>query len=223
MPVFVRLALRRLALLFAAFVLLLLGWLGWGIATEDATTLTRIGNFLWTQEEPLPADLICILGGDYLRRAPLAAQLYSEGFATKILVPREDMGWKGNQAANGQEHFSDATLRILREKGVPETALVDWKVKSGVTSTAEELRALAIYADLFPDVRRVLIISSHYHTRRISYTAGRVLPSRLDYRVLGAPVEQWSLASWWAHPVGRQTIREEYLKLFYYLPRYLFG
>jgi uncharacterized SAM-binding protein YcdF (DUF218 family) len=198
-------------------------WLGWGVLSEDEATLKRIGDFLWVRQEPQRADLIYVLGGDYITRVPFAASLYAEGWAPKVVIPRERMSPNDFGAQGGPEHFTDASLRILREKGVPSSALLEWTVRGGVQSTADEMRALAIYSDTFPDVTRVLVVTSQYHTRRVAYAAGRMLPGRVECIVLGTPSSEGSIEEWWKHPGTRQTVIDEYWKLLYYVPRYLLG
>ncbi len=215
--------LARAILLLCASLVLATAWLAWNIQAENEATMRRIGDFLWTRQEPMRADLIYVLGGDYITRIPYAASLYAEGWAPKVVIPRENMGQQHRDAHNRQEHFTDASLRILREKGLPSSALMEWAVREGVQSTADELRALAVYSETFPEVTRVLVITSQYHTRRVSYTASRMLPGRVECIVLGTPGSEGGIEDWWKRPGSRQTVIDEYRKLLYYLPRYILG
>ena len=177
------------------------------------------GEFLWVREELKAADVIYVLGGDYERRIPLAAQLYRRGLAPKIVIPREDMG----PDLGEREHFTDISLRLLREAGVPSSALFDWKVGSGVESTADEMKALALYVKLFPAARQIIIVTSDYHTRRALYTANRFLPAGASAQIAGASNGRWRMELWWMSAAGREAVFAEYKKLVYYVPRYFLG
>jgi uncharacterized SAM-binding protein YcdF (DUF218 family) len=182
-------------------------------------TMRAAGEFLWVREELAAADVIYVLGGDYERRIPLAAKLYHRGIAPKIVIPRENMG----PDLGEREHFTDVSLRLLQEAGVPSAALFDWKVGSGVGSTADEMKALALYVKLFPAVRRIIIVTSDYHTRRALYTANRLLPAGASAQVAGAENGRWRMELWWMSGVGKEAVFEEYKKLAYYVPRYFFA
>jgi uncharacterized SAM-binding protein YcdF (DUF218 family) len=214
---------RRLALLPLAGGLAYLAWQGWLFSRQDEATMLAWGRFLAPREEAGRADLIYILGGDYIRRVPYAAGLFAGGAAPRIVIPREKMGGGDRSLPGAQEHFSDASERILRQAGVPAGAILQWTYQGGVTSTAEELRALEVYVETFPEVSSVIIVTSDYHTRRAGYTARRMLPGRVAVTVLGADNDGWTVENWWRHPMGRRTVHDEIVKLAYYSLRYVFG
>ncbi len=193
------------------------------IRRQDPETMRRLGSFLRNEGQAAEADFIYVLGGDYLNRIPYAAELYRRRMAPRIVVPHEDMGWGSDVSPTGQEHFTHASLRMLREAGVPESGMVDWKWGAGVGSTADELYALRGYFEAFPKFRRAIVVTSDYHTRRVGYAAGRILPRGMEFIVLGAPVTDWNLENWWRHPVGRATVWGEYKRLVFYTFRYALG
>lgn len=182
-----------------------------------------LGSFLDNRQALRPADLIYVLGGDYLTRVPYAATLLKEGYAPRIVIPREDMGQRRDDGLFTQEHFTDASMRILAEHGVASGAVLELRTLSGVNSTSSEIQALASLVTALGNVRSVLIITSPYHCRRASYTAARMLPGDVDVQIAAAEVPTWNLQNWWLHPVGRTTVREEYLKLIYYWFRFALG
>lgn len=194
-------------------------WWAARIAQEDPGTMTALGSFLSIHDEIAPADIIYVLGGDYERRAPFAARLFKSSLAPRVVIPRETMP----PGATRDSHFSDVTVRLLAEAGVPENAVFMWRVDRGVSSTADEMRALALYTQTFPQTTKVVIVTSAYHTRRAQYTAERMLPSRVTVQTAGVESSPWNLQNWWLNPVGRRTVWDEYKKLLYYYPRYLFG
>lgn len=213
-----RIAARVIAIILglALTLLLVLGVLLW---SGNERILTAWGNFLRVEEESPDCDIIYILGGDYLTRAPHAAEMYRAKKAPKVVIPWEDMRSRDER----QEHFSLATERILMERGVPKEAIHVWKFKEGVLSTADEIRALAAYVDVFPGTQRILLVTTQYHTRRARYAANRAMPWGVKVYASGVEDPNWKMDGWWYTRKGREAVAEEYWKLLYYVPRFLFG
>ena len=93
-----------------------------------------------------------------------------------------------------------------------------------MSTTADEIRALKRYVEIFPKVKRVIIVSSAYHTRRAGYTAKRMLwTSGVDVEMSGVENPDWKMQGWWLVGAGRREIWGEYKKMLYYVPRYALG
>jgi uncharacterized SAM-binding protein YcdF (DUF218 family) len=120
------------------------------------------GQFLIDPDAPAKSDIIYLLGGDYLARAPLAASLEKSGFAPMILIAREP------------SKLTDATIGLLTAMGVPRSGITDILVGHGVTSTADEARALRLYVRAHK-VRSVLVVTSMLHSRRAGMAMRRAL------------------------------------------------
>jgi uncharacterized SAM-binding protein YcdF (DUF218 family) len=194
-------------------------WTAYVLSTEDPARMRSLGRFLWVQQTLRPADIIYVLGGDYSLRIPHAVDIYRRGLAPKIVIPYEDLNMEGQS----QEHFSEASQRLLQEMGVPADAVFLWKVGSGVSSTSDEMKALDLYLQTFSRVRRVIIVTSAIHTRRALYTAGRVLAGDPEIQVSGVESKDWSFDTWWLVEQGRNEVWTEWRKLLYYVPRYFLG
>lgn len=203
----------------ASFALML--WL------EQPAAFRMLSAVLWMESTPPNrSDLIYVLGGDYLVRVPFAAELYKLGYGQKVVVPFERMPLADKQLPAGdarQEHFTKASLRILQEHEVPAGDVEEWAWANGVGTTAEEIDALRGYVLAHPEVQSVVIVTSGYHMRRTHYVARRKLPWRVHIAVSGIDGPEWNANNWWLHPIGRTTVREECVKLLFYIPRYLFG
>lgn len=210
---------RRGLLALIPLTLAAAGIFAWRILQNDPPTMQALGNFLWIQEDLSPADIIYILGGDYEQRIPHAADLYKRGLAPRIVIPREHF----IPANKNGGHFSDTSSRLLQEAAVPENAIFMWRVDEGVSSTSDEMRALALYVQTFSQTSKVLIVTSAYHTRRAKYTAERMLPSNVAVQVSGVEGREWSMQDWWLNPKGKNLVWQEFQKLLYYYPRYVFG
>ncbi|MDL5050769.1 YdcF family protein [Oscillatoria amoena NRMC-F 0135] len=184
---------------------------------ESPLAYRLISSLLWRQDPPQPADALYVLGGDYLVRIPFAASLYKLGYAQFVILPREP------EQFYNQEHFTDASIRILKEQGVAEENIEEYQWQSGVTSTASEMEALRNYLAGRPDLRSIIIVTSGYHSGRALYTARRRLPSGLSIQVAGVDGQTWNSGNWWLDPAAKAAVLEEFRKYLYYVPRYLFG
>lgn len=165
----------------------------------------RCANFLIAPDTPEKSDVMFLLGGDYLLRAPYAAQLYKEGYAPKILIAREPVHW----SENGRVDFTEDTIRLLKKDGVPGSAVVDFSPTNGVRSTADEARALRIYADVYP-IRSVLVITSMMHSRRARMAIRRALRGK-GIRILVACAGPRTYT-----PDQSPQAKEEMIKTIYY-------
>lgn len=164
----------------------------------------RSSTFLIVSDSPVKSDIIFLLGGDYMLRAPYAAQLYREGYAPKILIAREPIR-RGTTVVD----FSGDTIRALENAGVPKGSIVNFSPSRGVTSTADEARALRIYVDVYP-VHSVLVVTSMMHGRRARLAIQRALRGKgIRVLVVSAGPPTYT-------PDQRARAREEMLKLIYY-------
>jgi uncharacterized SAM-binding protein YcdF (DUF218 family) len=165
----------------------------------------RCANFLIAPDSPQKVDIIFLLGGDYLLRAPYAAQLYKQAYAPKILIAREPVYVTRDRRTD----FSEETIQLLENDGVPKDAIVSFSPSQGVKSTADEARALRIYADVYP-LKSVLVVTSMMHSRRARMAIRRALWGK-EIRVLVACVGPRAYS-----PDQFPRAREELVKLIYY-------
>jgi uncharacterized SAM-binding protein YcdF (DUF218 family) len=155
--------------------------------------LQSLGGLLIVDESPQPADTIIVLGDDtYLaERVARAGELYHERWAPRVI-------------ASGRYLRPYATIPELMEKdllsrGVPAEAIVRYPQHSG--NTREEALALR---ELLTERRwrRVLVVTSNYHTRRTRYIFRRVLLPGITVRVVAARDAEFVPESWWCQRTG---------------------
>jgi len=144
------------------------------------------------------ADALVVLGGGLEERPARAAELFRAGAAPKIIV-----------SGSG-----DCTnyLQILIAEGVPPNA-VDLEYQSKSTQQNAEfsvprLRAL--------HVKRVIIVTSWYHSRRALNCFQHYAPDIQFYSVSAGLTDHSSLRA----RTDRKHAFQEYLKLSWYLLRY---
>lgn len=171
--------------------------------------LEGAGSFLNVTEEPRPADLIFILGGDMHIRPSAAAELYRDGFAPRIVMSRvEDTP---GSAMGIYPNETDASVMLLTRLGVPDSAIVMLKTPGGVTSTREEADQLHQYLDRHP-ASRVLVVTSDYHTRRTRWLMESEMSDLpTEFSMYGATPE-FDASNWWRSETGFIAYMEEYAK-----------
>jgi uncharacterized SAM-binding protein YcdF (DUF218 family) len=151
--------------------------------------LMRLAAQFWVVDEPAAkSDALIVLGDDNYAadRAFHAAELYREGVAT-VVVPCGRMLRQNLSFADVMEHD-------LESFGVPATSIVK------LTHRAENTQEEAVEAARLIQTRgwkRVLLVTSNYHARRVRFIYGRVLPSSVSFRVSGARDSQFDPSRWW--------------------------
>ena len=136
---------RRRWLLGSAAALLLLVAAGYVL---HRPILRGIAHGLTVNDAAGPADFLYVLGGDVNTRPFHAASLYHQGIAPRLVVPRPE-----DRAASERGFYpndADVVVRILRQQGVPDSAITMLRIPGGVTSTRDEGRVLRDYLRRHP-------------------------------------------------------------------------
>ena len=161
--------------------------------------LLRVAGELHIADEaPQRSDAIVVLGNDnYLgERASRAADLYRERWAPRVIA-------SGAQI-RPYASYADLIRRDLIERGVPPDAVVHFSNFGG--NTREEAYAVR---RLLRDRgwKRIVVVTSNYHTRRARYIYRRVLDPGMEVRVVAATDAAYDPRAWWESRQG--------LKLFF--------
>lgn len=206
---------RRGGWLVAALFLLTLCLLAWVLRVP---LLTGVGDYLIVEDELHPAEIIFLLNGDFNTRPFYAAELYAQGLAPRIVIarvepsPAERLGLLPNE--------TDISARILEMQGVPAEAITILPVPGGVTSTYEEAAVLRAYVEA-SGIRRVILVTSAFHTRRAGWIVRQELKG-LDVTIelAAARNPDYDETNWWQSEAGLINVNNEYIKLGYYLLKY---
>jgi uncharacterized SAM-binding protein YcdF (DUF218 family) len=183
-----------------------------------APLLTGLAGYLVVEDELHPADIIFLLNGDFNTRPFRAAELYAQGLAPRIVIarvepsPAERLGLIPNE--------TDISARILELQGVPPEAIIILPVPGGVTSTYEEAALLRAYVQA-NDLRRVIVVTSAFHTRRAGWIVRQELaglPVTVELAAARSP--DYDETNWWQSEAGLIAFNNEYIKLGYYLLKY---
>jgi len=181
------------------FLLLFFGFLA--VLYTARHPLMRLAAQFWVVDEPAAkSDALIVLGDDNYAadRVFHAAELYREG-VSPVVVPSGRMLRQNLSIADVMEHD-------LESFGVPATSIV--KLTHRAQNTQEE----AVEAARLIQTRgwkRVLLVTSNYHARRVRFIYGRVLPPGVSFRVSGARDSQFDPSRWWETRQGQKLFLNE--------------
>ena len=191
----------------------LVAWclLAWGLA-----------RILIVHDELKNADALAVLAGSdtYLERTQLAAQLFFQGRAPRIILTNDNLigGWVNEEQRNPL--FVERAIKELRRAGVPSERIE--VLPQPVSSTYEEAVLLQSYAAT-QNLHSLLVLTSAYHSRRALWTLRRVFRDSevvISLAVVAPGYQSPKPATWWMRPRGWRMVALEYPKTFYYWLKY---
>jgi len=197
--------------------LLLAGFLATALWLTRERVLTALGGFLVVADPPAAADAIFVLGGEPAERAWEAADLYREGWAPRIVLSTPRTAPAATAlAARGVAVAGEPQVarQILQGLGVPDEAVL--QMPASVNSTEAEARVFKEFV-AGRGWRRVLVVSSPFHTRRSRALFRRVL-SATGIEVLMVPSRhgEFRAGDWWQERQRVKDLIVEYQKLLFY-------
>lgn len=157
------------------------------------------GEFWIVDDPPESSDVIIALSGDNYDavRAARAAALFRAGMAPHVVATGTSL--------RSYATTTDLMRRDLVDHGVPATAITP------LTHRADDTREEAVAVSEFVAShhwKKILLVTSNYHTRRSEYIYERTLPPGTQLRVISAPDIEYDPQSWWRTRQG--------LKLFFH-------
>jgi uncharacterized SAM-binding protein YcdF (DUF218 family) len=163
--------------------------------------LAALGSFLERSESPRPAGAVFVLAGDPSgNRILKAAELVREGYAPEVIVsgPEGVYGfWECDLAISFAEHAGYPESYFLR---FPSRAL---STREEASAAAAEFQRLAL--------KRVILVTSDYHTRRAGNLFRAAAPG-VSFVVVAAPDLHFTPRGWWRDREGRKTFLLEWMK-----------
>ncbi len=174
--------------------------------------LPSISGFLITEDPLAPSDLIVVLSGSVPDRPRYAAVLYQRGLAPRLLCA-SSMVPEYLQVAGPSLTHAELSATVLLKMNIPEKDIL---VLNQSTSTFEEL---IIVRDLMLERKwkRVILVSSPYHLRRIRLTWNHLSEeTSLEAIVRGTPYARFHRDTWWRYEGDLLSVQNEYAKIAYY-------
>jgi len=166
-----------------------------------APMLGAMGAFLDKSAMPQKADLAFVVAGDQTgHRILRAGELIREGYAPKAVV-------SGPHGFYGRNEC-DLAIPFAERAGYPQSYFLAFPNFANSTheessAAAQELRRLG--------ARRILLVTSTFHTRRAGNEFRGAAPD-LTFIVVSAPDEHFTPHSWWHDREGRKTFLVEWMK-----------
>jgi uncharacterized SAM-binding protein YcdF (DUF218 family) len=166
--------------------------------------LRIMGGFWIVSDPPSSADAILILSDDDFTadRASRAAELYHSGWAPRIVASGR---WLRPYAS-----IAELMQHDLESRGVPKKAIVPYA--HDAPDTLEELRDLNDFVQQ-RGWKRIIVVTSNYHTRRTRFLARHIFPRPIEVQVVAAPDVNFDPDSWWRTREGLKLFLHESLGL----------
>jgi uncharacterized SAM-binding protein YcdF (DUF218 family) len=156
--------------------------------------LLRLAGEFWVVDEPPEtSDVIVVLSGDNYdaERATRAASLFKSGMAPRVLAT--------GRALRSYATTTDLMKRDLLEHGVPESAIVPFTHKAD--DTRDEAAAVSEFVASH-GWKKILLVTSNYHTRRSQYIYEHMLPASDQLLTVAAPDSEYDPNYWWKTRAG---------------------
>jgi uncharacterized SAM-binding protein YcdF (DUF218 family) len=182
-------------LLFLLFIVLL------AVAYSARRPLMRFAAESWVVDEPVaPSDALIVLGDDNYAadRAFHTADLYRANAAPIVVA--------SGRYLRQNVSVADLIEHDLESFGVPAKSIV--KLPHRADNTREE----AVEAEKLIRARgwkRIIVVTSNYHTRRARFIFERVLPAGVTLRVSAARDSEFDPTRWWETRQGRKLFMTE--------------
>jgi uncharacterized SAM-binding protein YcdF (DUF218 family) len=171
----------------------------------------NIGRWLVAEDPLEKASAIAVLSGRMPSRALEAARIYREGYASEIWLTRTIEPGASLQALfvpfTGEEDYD---RMVLMRKGVPESAIR--VLDPPIANTADEMLAIG-QALAKENERRVIIVTSKVHTRRVKALWRHLSSADGQAIVRGVSDDEFDPAHWWANTADALDVVREALGL----------
>jgi uncharacterized SAM-binding protein YcdF (DUF218 family) len=163
--------------------------------------ILRIAGGFWVVDEAVQnSDAIVILSDDDYDadRASRAAQLYKEGRAPRVVA--------SGRYLRPYASIAELMEHDLVERGVPASAVVRFPHRA--RDTREEAAALAPFLASH-GWKKILVVTSNYHTRRAEFIFTRTLSPGTELRVVAATARNYDPDNWWKTREGMRVFFHE--------------
>lgn len=154
------------------------------------------------------SDAIVLLAGNHRERAPAAAMLYRDGYAPLVILTNDGLFSSWSTTYNRNLYQVEWAAEELVRLGVPPEKIL----KLPFYGNATLFDALAVKRHLFRSgMKKIIIVTSDYHTRRALWTFKHVL-KEYPADIVVFPAQSFG--------VSRSNLALESVKYAYYLFRY---
>ena len=163
--------------------------------------LYAMENFLVVNEEPKPADVIIVLGGNSGEIVYHGVRLYQSGYANKILL---------TGGSPGCEKTTEA--QIMKRQAVSSRVPEDDILLEEQARTTYENAKYSLEIMRAKKFKSAILVTSPYHTRRTSMIFNRLFED-IELTICSVPNDSRNASEWWQDSRRAEVIVYEYLKL----------
>ena len=198
---------RARGLAVAALVVIALVVVGHG------PVLRLIGRALVVEDPVAKADAIVVVAGGTPSREEAAARLFREGLAPDVVLSNQFTPDRVRQLITmGARRFDyqGESRVVLEQRGVPAQAIV--ALSQPVKTTEAELKVVG-EAARSRGWRRVILVTSPQHSRRVKLVWSRQAPADIESIVRVAQDDDFLDGDWWRKRREAEAILHEYLGL----------
>lgn len=172
------------------------------VLTLHRLWLPLAAEALIVDDPPRPADAIVVLGGGSGDREITGARLYAEGYAPLVIATGEKIPLPGLPSVT----FAELSAAELERRGVPADKIIQLPDS---TTTCDDAR-LSLRA-LPSGVRRVIVVTDPYHTRRAAWLF-KLGAGSVEVITVAANPSWFNAAVWWTEERGIIVVGQEYVK-----------
>lgn len=171
--------------------------------------LTSVGQFLVIQEPLEEVGVIHPLAGDK-ERILYGVSLYQQGYGELILFTGGDR--------SPFDPYMETIATYAQKQDIPQEAIRT----APATSTFEESVALKRLTWQKSDVGKAMVVSSPFHMRRVKMIFNEVMPDDVELVFRHVPWKESAYKKrWWKTEDGILMVITEYIKLPYYIFKYV--
>jgi DUF218 domain len=180
-------------------------WLALGVvAGLSAGLAARAGSFL-VVDAPRPSDVILVLAGETDKRPERALELLAQGYGRRIVldVPTNAKIYEFTQIQLAQKYVQD----------LPQGSSVSVCPIDGLSTKEESKDSEKCVAR--EGGKRVVIVTSDFHTRRALSVFRREFPEN-EYSVAAARNTEQFGVRWWMHRQWAKIFVDEWLRFMWW-------
>ncbi|MGE3270807.1 MAG: YdcF family protein [Chloroflexota bacterium] len=168
----------------------------------------QAGAYLIVDDALAPSQAIIVLAGGYPVREWEAADLYRQGIAPRVLLVREWLDDPAQEPADERPTLEDRR-QLLIQGGVPASAIQVADRRACMTADELEIAASLLERPNQP----VILVTSKYHSRRVSVLWGRLIGHQPAALVRTAAGDPFGPSTWWRDRRFLVRVAREYVGL----------
>ena len=166
--------------------------------------LRTVGDLLVVDDGPQHSDAIVMLSDDNYQadRAAHAAELFRAGWAPRVIA--------SGRLLRPYAGIAELEEHDLKDRGVPESAVL--RLPGSDRNTREECTAIGHFVASH-GWKRILLVTSNYHTLRARYICRRTFPAGTILRLSPAADSDYNPDDWWKSRQGTKIFFNEIVGL----------